>query len=243
MRTTVDRVARGELLLEQPAEGYRYNADAVILARFALERCCEPPPRDVVDLGAGCGVIGLLVAQRTVDARIVLVELQPELAELCARNAERNALAGRVETRCEDLRDGAWREHLHAPTLLLCNPPFFRVGEGRLSPKPFVANARHELTLALADLVTAVVPALADARSRWALVYPTAREAELAKLLAAHGLFVHQRRAVRAYPGAPPPPAPPVGKRGPRDTTELDPLEERDRHRRPNQAREQLPEA
>jgi tRNA1Val (adenine37-N6)-methyltransferase len=136
-------------------------------------------------------------------ARVLLVELQDELADLARRNVERNALAAHVTVRCEDLRTGGWRAQVASPALLVCNPPFFRVGEGRLSPKPFAARARHELTLSLGELIGAIGPAL-DERSRLAMVYPASREDELLATLSRERLTLRRRRAICAFPGAPP---------------------------------------
>ena len=50
----------------------------------------------IADIGAGCGIVGLLLAKKDVTAQVTLVELQPRLAELCRRNAKENGLAERV---------------------------------------------------------------------------------------------------------------------------------------------------
>lgn len=223
--TTIDRVARGALMLEQPSKGYRYTADALLLAGFAARHVMSIAACELVDLGAGVGVVGLLLASRANTSTTTLVEIQPELAALCERNAQRNAL--QVTVRCEDLRDGHWRGAVQRPCLLLCNPPFFRVGEGRLSPDPQVAQARHELSLTLDDLLDTVAPLLVDADSRLALIYPATRADELGAALTARSLAPRVRRDVLPFPGAPASRVlQAIGSHG--DTRLLDPLCERD---------------
>lgn len=194
--TTLDAICRGALRLEQPRDGYRFNLDPVILADFAAGRA--RPPERIVDLGAGVGVVGLLLAKRFPDARVLLVELQVELAELAERNARRNGLAGRVEVRCLDLRRFAlWR----APQRTLCvsNPPFFPTDAGRPSARPQVSIAKHELACTLAELLLAAERGLAD-EDELALIYPRAREQELLDGLTAHGHTVLRQRRVHPLP-------------------------------------------
>lgn len=194
--TTLDAICRGALRLEQPRAGYRFNLDPVILADFAAARARAP--ERIVDLGAGVGVVGLLLAHRFPDARVLLIELQVELAELAERNARRNGLAGRVEVRCLDLREVAlWR----APERTLCvsNPPFFATSAGRPSVRPQVSIAKHELACTLAELLLAAERGLTDG-DELALIYPCAREQELLAGLTAHGHGVLRQRRVQPLP-------------------------------------------
>src|SRR5579859_2662199 len=87
--TTRDSILGGALSILQPAAGYRFSIDSILLGNFA-----RPRRRDrVLDLGCGCGVIAAMIAM-TRRPRVVLgIELQPELAELARRNATLNQLA------------------------------------------------------------------------------------------------------------------------------------------------------
>ena len=50
----------------------------------------------VADLGAGVGVAGLAVARRVAGIDLVLVEIDPVLAELARANAAANAIAAEI---------------------------------------------------------------------------------------------------------------------------------------------------
>ena len=64
LETTRDTLLNGELVLWQPAKGngYRFNLDPIFLASFVTLS------DTVIDLGAGCGVLGLfLLLQASAD--------------------------------------------------------------------------------------------------------------------------------------------------------------------------------
>lgn len=52
-----------------------------------------PPPVDILDMGAGSGVIGLSLAFAFPDARVVLADISPEALTLAQENAEKLGLA------------------------------------------------------------------------------------------------------------------------------------------------------
>jgi tRNA1(Val) A37 N6-methylase TrmN6 len=150
-----DRLLGGRLRLLQPVKGHRAGSDAVLLAA-AIPELGEGP---LADFGSGAGTIGLAVALRQPALDVVLVERDPELAALAARNAALNDLAGRVRAVVGAIgeRNGDFaREGLTAASMawVAMNPPFFETGEVRASP---VANRRvaHVAGQPLADWLKA----------------------------------------------------------------------------------------
>ena len=66
------------------------------------------PEGRIVDVGAGVGAVGLALAQRNPLASVDLVEIDPELAALAERNAERNGLQARTRVlRLDALNPGS----------------------------------------------------------------------------------------------------------------------------------------
>src|SRR5688572_25005148 len=86
---TEDTLLDGRVRLIQPARGHRAGTDAVLLAAAAP---LEAGDR-VVDAGAATGAVGLMLARRA-SIRVVLVERDPGLAELCRRNLALNGCPG-----------------------------------------------------------------------------------------------------------------------------------------------------
>ena len=133
---TQDALLRGELSLWQPArgQGYRFNLDPVLLSGFSR------PRGRVLELGAGCGVLGLLLLKRGRAEQVTFVERQPALAALCERNLKENGFADRGRVVCGDLRELT----LEAHEGVVFNPPYFAANSGRPSSGVGRDEARFE---------------------------------------------------------------------------------------------------
>src|SRR5208282_6599112 len=83
---TRDTILDGRITLIQPKHGYRFSVEAILLGRFA-----RASARDrVLELGAGCGVVSIMMASLYKPREVVALEIQPTLAEMIARNATLN---------------------------------------------------------------------------------------------------------------------------------------------------------
>lgn len=178
----------GRLCLRQPRRGYRFSIDAVLLAAFA-----SPVKGPVADLGAGCGVLCLLLAARGLAGPFSAVELEPLAAACCRHNFARAGLAGQV------LEHDLTQEHPLLPrrgfALVISNPPFGQAGQGRLPPDPARAQARHELHLDAPALWRAAERLLPDG-GRLALCLPPRRLVQALAQLEAQGLAPKRLRLV-----------------------------------------------
>jgi len=123
--TSDDAVLGGRLTLLQPRAGHRVGHDAILLAAATAAHAGE----QVVDLGAGVGGAGLALARRVAGVSVVLVEIDPALAQLAGENAARNGLAGHARALCLDVvgPPAAFARAGLAPgtaARVLMNPPF-----------------------------------------------------------------------------------------------------------------------
>jgi tRNA1(Val) A37 N6-methylase TrmN6 len=152
---TEDAFLGGKLRLCQPKSGHRAGHDAMLLA--AATPAC--PGDRVVDLGAGVGAAGLAVAKRVAGIKLVLVEIDKELAELAGANASANAIA--AETLVLDVTSGAesFASADLAPDsvdVVLMNPPFNDASRHRASPDSARAMAHVAAAETLEGWVHAV---------------------------------------------------------------------------------------
>jgi len=78
-------------------------------------------PCRVLDLCTGSGAIAISLAKELPAAQVVATEVSPEAAAIARRNAERNAVAERVEIRAGDLFAPVAGERFD---LIVANPPY-----------------------------------------------------------------------------------------------------------------------
>jgi tRNA1Val (adenine37-N6)-methyltransferase len=195
---TVDTILGGALTIVQPANGYRFSIDSILLARFAAIR-----PRDrVLELGAGCGVISIAIAATRHPRAVVALELQPALVELIARNTALNG--------CHHLTAlGADVRRRTIPTLIpgsfdavVANPPYRAVATGRVSPNPARRAARGESNATLDAFVRAASRYCKDG-GRATFVFTAARTAELIATLRKQHLEPKRIRFIHPYADRP----------------------------------------
>ena len=182
--------------LSQPRAGYRFGPENLLLPDLLLD-APHPAPQTLIDLGAGCGVLGLLGAMTT-GAECWLVERNVEMVEHLQRNL--TAVSTPVQIVSEDLRSCA----LPAADLIVANPPFFRVGEGMRSKHETVRDATHSHHGELHDFVSVAASRLAPGGHLW-LLYPTDRIGQLFDAATAQDLHLtalynlHARHTGRSY--------------------------------------------
>ena len=149
---TLEDLKLFDLQIFQPCHGYRYSLDPLLLARF----CAQPPSGgNIVDLGAGCGIISLVLARINPAVSVVAVENNPEMAVLIEKNIQHNVLADRVSVLSEDVVTLRKIFPDSKFDLVVSNPPFRTPASGKISPRAGRDAARHETTATLKDFLAA----------------------------------------------------------------------------------------
>ncbi len=182
---TVDSI--GNLKICQPLEGYRFTVDSIILANFINFKKLNK----VVDLGAGTGIIGIIIAKRYPESKVELIEIQPELATLAKKNIELNKLADRVEIFCIDGKNFIGKNY----DLIITNPPFRRIGTGRISPKEEKALARHEFNLSIEDIAKVAQKSLKH-KGRLCMIHLPERLIDIVRILTRYSLEIKYLRFI-----------------------------------------------
>ena len=199
--------------LHQPEGSFRFSSDALLLASFpSLHGVGQ-----VLDLGAGCGVVGLALLCRKPELLVTGVDCQPTLSAAAVYNAGLLGFADRYVALAADLAEeaagifhefsGALSTGTHAISrpdgrtiadgsfdLAVANPPYRQRHRGRLPASASRLTALFESSATQAAFCRAAARALRPG-GRFCLIYPAAREAEIAAGLAARGL-----RLVRVLP-------------------------------------------
>ncbi len=133
------------LRLYQPLNAYSYNSDSLFLYDFS--RPFIKNSGAILDIGSGCGVLGLLCARDNPLAIVHLVEKDSKMAFCSQKNALKFPNAQVFES---DFLD------FNPPILydaIVCNPPFYALGSIKSKNK---GHARHQSELDFASLVVKV---------------------------------------------------------------------------------------
>ncbi|BCO08609.1 methyltransferase [Desulfolithobacter dissulfuricans] len=190
-----DTLFSGRLLCRQHARGYRFSVDSVLLAGMVPVR----PGEQVLDLGCGCGVIGLILAFRNPDIHLAGLELQPSLVRLARDNVSLGGFEDRFRIVQGDLRHVGRYLEPESFDQVVCNPPFYPKGSGRMSRADEQRLARHEISATLADVVRAARFCVRN-RGRVSLVYPATRLGVLVATLQDQRFGVQKIVPVYSYP-------------------------------------------
>ena len=187
----------GRLKILQKKKGYRYTIDSVLLAHFV-----EPKKGErILELGAGSGVISLLLAFRNPGVRVTGLELQADLADMAGRSVAMNSLEGRVKIICGDARKAADLLEARSQDVVVFNPPYRKMGSGKLNPGREKALARHEIAGSIADFLRAASHAL-EPGGRVCMIYPCTRMVEAIHRMRVEKMEPKRLRMVHSRPGS-----------------------------------------
>ena len=197
VETTQDTFFEGKLTLIQPLDGYRSSIDALLLAYFAsIGRASH----QAIDLGAGCGIVGLSLLLMKHVKQVTAIEAQPELAELAKQNAALNEVDKQYTISIKDIRklkDDS--EIRHSFDLVITNPPFWPTTH-RLPANPQRRIACHEVLGTLSDWIHAASQLVSYKRGRLVLIYPAQRTTLLLNTFAKVGFSTSKMMLVHPFP-------------------------------------------
>ena len=128
--------------LEIPPGGFPLSTDSMVLAHFIK----LPRSAKVLDLGSGCGTLGVLLCARDPACTVTGFELTEQSHRAAQENIRANGLQSRMESICADLRQIP--EVLPQGSFSLCvsNPPYF--SGGPVSHRTPLARREDGCTLA-----------------------------------------------------------------------------------------------
>ncbi len=194
---TLESLFGGRLKILQKKKGYRYTIDSVLLAHFV-----ELKKKDrILELGAGSGVISLLLAFRHPGVQVTGLELQADLADMAGRSVSINGLEERVKMIRGDARKVAELLETRSHDVAIFNPPYRKMGSGQVNPAPEKALARHEIAGSIADFLKAASHAL-ELGGRVCMIYPCSRMVEAIHRMRAGKMEPKRLRMVHSRPGS-----------------------------------------
>ena len=100
------------------------STDSIALAGFAK----LPKNAKVLDLGSGCGTLGLLLCATYSDCTVTGVELTENAHDMALQNAVRNDIAHRLTSICQDIKSIPTFLSPGSYHICVSNPPYFTGG-------------------------------------------------------------------------------------------------------------------
>lgn len=137
------------MLLYQPKNGYCYNSDTHFLHDFVLSclQSFKNVKGDLLDIGSGSGILGLLVARDYPKLNLHQCELQESFQQLSSKNAQTNEIEAYMYK-------GKFQEFLFDKQFDICvsNPPFYH-SDVIKSDNESLKIARYNDSLPLEDFI------------------------------------------------------------------------------------------
>ena len=170
------------------------STDSMVLSHFIR----LPKNARVLDLGAGCGTLGLLLCASDPSCRVTGVELEENAHRAALENIRRNGLEGRMESICADLRALPSLFSPGAFDVCVSNPPYFSGGPASAAHP----HARREDFCSAGDLMRSAAHGLKYGGDLY-LVHRPERLADLIARAAGYGMEAKRLLLLRHRPGAP----------------------------------------
>ncbi|MGE4420471.1 MAG: tRNA1(Val) (adenine(37)-N6)-methyltransferase [Sulfurimonas sp.] len=178
------------MLLYQPQDGYCYNSDSIFLYDFINH---FKPSGKILDVGAGCGVVGLLVARDNKKVTLEAVEKQDVFVEYASINARVNKIEYKIHK-----SDFLELEEDLKYDYIISNPPFYHEGVTK-SENEMLFNARYNVNLPLSEFFKKVSKLLKP-RSHFIFCYDASQfglicwELQKVKMRVVDVRFIHPKK-------------------------------------------------
>lgn len=157
----IDDLQYKELKIIQNNTGFCFGIDSVILSDFAKD---IKNNANVVDLGTGTGILGLLLCKKTKLNSIVGIEIQEDVADMAKRSVELNNLENKFKIINCDIKE-IFKEKLlekNRYDVVITNPPYKEIGTGKINEDEKKLISRHEIKATLSDFLETASSLLKD---------------------------------------------------------------------------------
>lgn len=135
--------------IDQDGCTMKVGTDGVLLGAWADVQ----DAKEILDIGAGTGVIAIMLAQRKSDAVVDAVEIDASACQTAQRNMKNSPFSNRLNSFEEPIQDYA-KTTRKEYDLIVCNPPFFT--GGTLSAQTSRNEVRHTIKLPNGELLSCV---------------------------------------------------------------------------------------
>ena len=191
-----DTLLNGNKIIQDSA-AFMFGIDAVQLAEFA---CRGVRAGDtVIDLGTGNGILPLLMEKACKASHFTGLEIQKKSADLAKRSVELNGLGDKIDIVQGDLKNAATLFPKHSFNVVVSNPPYALVSQGKQNLRDEKTIARHEVLCTVEDVVAAA-DYLLHTHGKFFMIHRPERLAQIFESLARHSLEPKQLQFIQPFP-------------------------------------------
>ena len=173
--------------------GMKVSTDACILGAYTR----KVGARSILDIGAGSGLLSLMMAQTHPEAAVASVELDESAFSQLEENVSRSPWKDRVSAHCAPIQDFACSSE-EKFELIISNPPFYPDHNKAQDKKR--SQAFHTDALSFQDLARSASLLLSDDGLFFVLL-PQRQSAEFRFAAHSFDLFVQKKLSVRSKDG------------------------------------------
>ena len=184
--------------VEQDRCAMKVGTDGVLLGAWTS---LENNPQSILDIGAGTGLISLMLAQRSSAQQIDALEIDEDAYEQCVENFENSPWADRLFCFHASLDEFAEDPEDEKYDLIVSNPPFFVPNQIEHIPENR-KKARFYDSLPFEDLIKYAAQLLSET-GELAVVIPFAEEEKIIAFAKANHLLINRITRVRGTENTP----------------------------------------
>ena len=191
----IDDLELNNLKIIQNKKGFCFGIDSVLLSDFAKD---IPKNANVIDLGTGTGILGILLCGKTDLSKIYGVEIQKEVSEMAQKSIFLNDLSDKFEIVNDNIKYLNKYFKNDSFDAIISNPPYKKDNSGIKNESETKLISRHEITASLEDFISISSKLLKNNCSLY-MVHRPERLSDLFYLLKKYNLEPKKLRIVQSY--------------------------------------------
>ena len=183
-----------QFVIKQEAAAMKVGTDGVLLGAWTPLYA----PSRILDVGAGTGLLSLMLAQRTTNATIEAIEIDEAAYNECCENLQNSPWAERLKAYHTSFQEFLSVGKLY--DLIISNPPFYTANYKAPAAARHIARSAEALPF---DILLGGVSRLLASTGYFSVIIPYAEEESFIHFAAQYALYPVQGLRTQGTPDAP----------------------------------------
>ena len=146
----IDDLQLNNLKIIQRNDGFCFGIDSVLLSDFAKG---IKKNSNVLDLGTGTGILGILLCEKTELKKITGIEVQTDIADMAKRSIKLNNLDEKFDIINDNIKNLDKILKIDSYDYIVTNPPYKKANSGKTNENKVKLISRHEIEADLSDFI------------------------------------------------------------------------------------------